>query len=261
MPRALPSRGPWLSPGRLQALLLLGLALAWEVLPRIGLVPPVILAPLSATLWVGLDHAGLFASALVTTLGEVAAGLAVAYLGGGLIGLVLGSVAPLRASLLPLLSSAYAVPFVVVYPILTAWIGIGTASKVWFGGLYGLFPMALTTAAAVQVVDKRLLLAARSMGASPRQLVAEVMVPAALPALMAGIRLGGALVIIGVVVAEMLASAGGIGFLITQYRTTFQTPECYFGILVVLLLAGGLDTAISRLERRIGRHRQEGTRP
>lgn len=240
---------PFISVRQLQVLLLAGLIAAWEILPRAGLVPPVILAPFSATLEVGFTSFGVFAPALLTTLGEIAVGLVIAYVGGGSIGLILGSVRGLRLTLLPLLSSAYAIPFVVIYPILIAWIGIGPQSKIWFGGMYGLFPMALATAAGVQLVDERLLLAARSMGANRRQQILEVMIPATLPALVAGLRLGGALVIIGVVVAEMLASTGGIGFLITQYRTMFQTPQVYFGVLIVLVLAGGLDWLIGRLER------------
>lgn len=241
---------PRLTPGRLRLLVLLFLLAMWEILPRAGLVPLVILAPLSATLRVGFEEFDVFAAALVVTVGEILAGLAIAWIGGGALGFVVGGVASLRRVVLPLISSAYAIPFVVIYPIMTAWLGIGSSSKIWFGGLYGLFPMALATAAGVQLVDPRLLLAARSMGANPRQLVTEILIPASLPATVAGLRIGGALVAIGVVVAEMLASADGIGFLITQNRTMFRTPEVYFGVLLVLLLAGLLDWSISLFERR-----------
>jgi NitT/TauT family transport system permease protein/taurine transport system permease protein len=90
----------------------------------------------------------------------------------------------------------------------------------------------------------------------------EVLLPAALPAIISGLRIGGALTTIGVVVAEMLAATDGIGFLITQNRTMFRTPEVYFGILLVLLLAGTLDTLIGRLERRAASWRplREGER-
>lgn len=248
LPQASSSYRP--SPGQLRVIVIGILLLIWEILPRAGIVPLVILAPFTATIEVGYEQFGTFASALLVTLGEIVAGLVIAYLGGGLIGLVVGGIAPLRRTLLPLISSVYAVPFVVIYPILTAWLGIGIESKILFGGFYGLFPMALTTAAGVQLVDRRLLLAARSMGASRRQLAFDVMIPAALPAVIAGLRLGGALVTIGVVVAEMLASADGIGFLITQNRTMFRTAEVYFGVLLVLVLAGTLDWSIGRFEQR-----------
>jgi NitT/TauT family transport system permease protein len=194
------------SPRKLQLLIGALFLLAWEVVPRTGLVPPVILAPLSETLAVPFDHFSVFASALLATLGEIIAALAIAYIGGGITGIIVGSTRMLRISVLPLISSAYAVPLVVVYPILTAWLGIGSESKIWFGGIYGFFPMALASAAGMQTVDARYVLAARAMGATKAQLIWQVFVPAAIPALISGLRLGGALVAIGVVVAEMMAA-------------------------------------------------------
>jgi NitT/TauT family transport system permease protein len=76
-----------------------------------------------------------------------------------------------------------------------------------------------------------------------------------MPAVVSGLRIGGALTTIGVVVAEMLAATDGIGFLITQNRTMFRTPEVYFGIVLVVVLAGTLDTFVGRLERRANRWR------
>jgi NitT/TauT family transport system permease protein len=238
------------TPGRLRLLIIVALLALWELLPALGLVPPVIMASLSATIVAGLADARSFADSLLVTLGELALGLVIAYGAGGAAGLLIGSARPLRRTLLPLVSSIYAAPFVIIYPLLTAWTGIGTESKVLFGGFYGFFPMALATAASVQTVDRQLVVAARSMGATPRQILFQVMVPSAIPSLLSGLRLAGALVAIGVVVAEMLASTAGVGFLITQNRTMFKTPEVYFGILLVLVLAGLLDRFVGWVERR-----------
>jgi NitT/TauT family transport system permease protein len=224
--------------------------LAWELLPRLGLAPPVLLAPVSQTVAAGFREAGVFADALAVTFGEIGMALVIAYGGGGIIGLLLGTVRALRLTLLPLVSSIYAIPFIVIYPVLTAWFGIGPESKILFAGLYGLFPMVLATAAGVQTVDRGLILAARSMGATRPQILSQIVVPASIPAILSGLRLGGALVAIGVVVAEMLASTAGIGFLITQNRTMFRTPEVYLGIFLVLVIAGTLDSAIGYVERR-----------
>lgn len=248
---AAPVRHPRLSPKALQLLLLALVLVAWEVLPRMGLVPKVLVASLSATLAVGFREYDVFAHALVVTVSEIFLGLVIAYGFGGIIGLVIGSMKPLRLTLLPLVGSAYAVPFVVVYPLITAWTGIGPESKVLFGGIYGLFPMVLATAAGVQTVDPLLIRAARSMGAKPHQILFQVLVPAAFPSILSGLRIGGALVAIGVVVAEMLAASDGIGFLITQDRTMFKTPEVYFGILLVLVIAWIFDYAIGFIERRM----------
>jgi NitT/TauT family transport system permease protein/taurine transport system permease protein len=250
------------TPVTLRWVVLAAIVLLWEAAPRLGWVPPVILATPSATLVAGFEDAGVFARALLFTLGEIAAALTIAYGLGGLAGVVIGASPLLRRALLPLVSSVYAIPFVVMYPVMTAWLGIGPASKVWFAGFYGFFPVVLSVAAGVQLVDRNLVLMARAAGANRTQMAFEVLLPAALPAIISGLRIGGALTTIGVVVAEMLAATDGIGFLITQNRTMFRTPEVYFGILLVLLLAGTLDTLIGRLERRAASWRplREGER-
>nr|WP_237182145.1 ABC transporter permease [Roseomonas marmotae] len=229
----------------------------WEIAPRAGWVPPVILATPSATLIEGFAEWDFFASALAFTFGEILVSLIFAYGLGSLIGLAVGLSPFGRAVALPLVSSFYALPLIVIYPVMTAWFGIGPASKVWFASLYGVFPVILSTAAGVQLVDRNLITMARAQGARFWPMMVEVVIPAALPAIVSGLRVGGALVTVGVVVAEMLASTDGIGFLITQNRTMFRTPQVYFGILLVLVLAGGLDMLISRLERRASRWRPE----
>ena len=244
------TKKPRISSGALRYSVIVAVLILWELLPRLELVSPIILASLSVTLYAGISNFGTFAQHLLITMGELALGLLIAYGIGGIIGLLLGSIRSFRQVLLPLFSSVYAVPFVIVYPVLTAWWGIGPESKVLFGGIYGLFPMVLATAAGVQTVDRQLVLATRSMGASTRQILLQVMVPSALPSIVSGLRLGGALVAIGVVVAEMMASTSGIGFLISGYRTMFMTGEVYFGILLVLVMAGTLDWLIGTIERR-----------
>jgi NitT/TauT family transport system permease protein/taurine transport system permease protein len=244
-----------LSPIALRWLVLGAIVLLWEAAPRLEWVPPVILAPPSAALAAGIAEASIFARALAFTAGEIVLALCIAYGLGGLAGIVIGATPLLRRALLPLLSSLYAIPFVVIYPVLTAWLGIGPASKVWFAGFYGFFPVALATAAGVQLVDDRLVRMARANGANRRQLAIEVIIPSAMPAVVSGLRIGGALTTIGVVVAEMLAATDGIGFLITQNRTMFRTAEVYFGIVLVVLLAGTLDTLVGRIERRANRWR------
>jgi NitT/TauT family transport system permease protein/taurine transport system permease protein len=84
------------------------------------------------------------------------------------------------------------------------------------------------------------------------------MLPAAIPTVLAGLRLGGALVIIGVVVAEMLISSAGIGYLITSSRTVLNTPQVFAGVLLVLAIAIGFDLAMRVLERQTAAWRGAG---
>jgi NitT/TauT family transport system permease protein/taurine transport system permease protein len=159
-------------------------------------------------------------------------------------------VTKLRILMLPIFSSLYAVPIVILYPIFTAWFGIGSESKIAFAGVYGFFPVMLSTAAGIRTIEEQYLLAARSMGASLPQLVARVIIPASIPTVLTGLRLGGALTIIGVVVSEMLTSAEGIGYLVTKNRTTLDSPRVFAAIILILFLSVMFDLAARWVERR-----------
>ena len=224
--------------------------LFWEMAPRLGWISPVMLSTLSSTLMVGFANFDVFLANLGVTFSSLLLALIIALGGGAIVGVLLGSVRALRKTLLPIMSSIYAVPLVIVYPVFTALVGIGVESKILFGGLYGFFPMLLATAAGVQTVDSRYVLTARSMGATRSQMILHIMLPAALPSVISGVRIGSAMTAIGVVVAEMMAATAGIGFLITQNRTMFNTPEVYFGVLLVVVLAGTIDWLVSVFERR-----------
>jgi NitT/TauT family transport system permease protein/taurine transport system permease protein len=119
-----------------------------------------------------------------------------------------------------------------------------------FAGAYGFFPVMLSTAAGIRTIDEQFLLAARSMGATIPQQIMRVIIPASIPTVLAGLRLGGALTIIGVVVAEMLTSAAGIGYLVTSYRTVLDSAHVFAGVLMILILSVLFDTIARAIERR-----------
>jgi NitT/TauT family transport system permease protein len=233
------------------------LALAWEFLPRSGAVSPLFLPPLSQTLAVLFTDRAEYAAALLATLGEVVVAFMVACGGGILCGASIGSVAFLRRLLLPMASSIYAVPIVILYPVLTVWFGIGAESKIVFAALYGFFPTVLATAAGIRTIDPNFLLAARSMGATLGQLVIRVVIPASIPTVLAGIRLCGVLVIVGVVVSEMLTSTAGIGYLVTRYRTVLDSTHVFAAVLLIVLLTLLFDLLARFLERRGARWRPQ----
>jgi NitT/TauT family transport system permease protein len=231
-------------------LLVFLLVVCWEVLPRIGLVPPLFLPPLSLTLQALGGNAQEYAEHLSVTLQEIGISIVIACGGGIAAGLFVGSVIPVRRLMLPVISGFYAVPLIVLYPLFTAWLGIGSGSKIAFASIYGFLPTLLGTAAGVQTIDRQLITVARSMGANAGQRVVRVLVPAAIPTVLSSFRVGGALVIVGVVVAEMLTSAAGIGFLITRYRTMLDSAHVFAAILLVLFLAIAFDRVVQFIESR-----------
>jgi NitT/TauT family transport system permease protein/taurine transport system permease protein len=230
--------------------LIVALVGLWELLPRLGVVPELFLPTLSRTLQALVSSADEFAGHLGVTLYETMISLIFACGGGILTGLVLGASAPMRRLMLPIMSGLFAVPLVVLYPLFTAWFGIGEESKIIFASVYGFLPTLLGTAAGVQTIDHHLLTVARSMGATRFQQIVRVYVPATIPTVLSSLRLGGALAIVGVVVAEMLTSTAGIGFLISKYRTLLDSPHVFAAILLVLFLAIAFDLLVQWLERR-----------
>jgi len=233
----------------LRRLIVVSLILCWEILPRFHIIPELFLPSLSSTLIAGWTDAGEYGQAMMVTLYEVAVSMLFACGGGIVAGAVVGSLPRPRVLIMPMVSSLYAVPLVILYPVFTVWLGIGSESKIAFASIYGFLPTMLATAAGIQTIDPQLLMAARSMGATLTQRVTRVIIPAAIPTVLAGLRVGGALVIVGVVVSEMLVSSAGIGYLISRYRTILDSAHVFAGVLLVLFLAIAFNAAIRFVER------------
>jgi NitT/TauT family transport system permease protein len=239
-----------MKPATVRRLILISIVFLWELIPRTGLLPELFLPSLSSTLAVLWNDWQTYGTALLVTLYEVALAMVIACGGGILAGAAVGGLARMRKLLLPVLSSLYAVPIVILYPVFTAWFGVGSESKIAFAGIYALFPVMLSTAAGIQTIDPQFLLAARSMGATLPQQIARVIIPASLPTIFAGLRLGGALAIIGVVVSEMLTAAAGIGYLVTLNRTILDSPRVFAAILMILLLSIAYYLLSRAIEKR-----------
>jgi NitT/TauT family transport system permease protein len=222
---------------------------------RLRLVNRIILAAPSDIVLAAASDGGIFLRAFATTLAEIAAAVAIAWTLGVAIGIMVGSSRLLAAATAPVLSSIFAIPLIVLYPLLMAWLGIGPLSKVVFGAFSGFFPIALNTIDGVRAIEPRYLALARSIGATRLQTYARMIFPLALPAMVSGLRVGTGLVVIGVLVTEMLASLGGVGFLISYHRTLFNTGHVYFGMLLALTLAVAVNIGLTRLDRRIGNWR------
>ena len=234
----------------LRRLIVVSLIVLWELLPRTGLIAELFLPSLSSTLIAGWTDAAEYGHALAVTLYEIAVAMVIACGGGILAGAIVGSLPRPRVLIMPMISSIYAVPLVILYPVFTVWLGIGSESKIAFAALYGFLPTMLSTAAGIQTIDPQLVLAARSMGATLSQRLIRVIIPAAIPTVLSGLRVGGALVIVGVVVSEMLISSAGIGYLISRYRTILDSAHVFAGVLLVLAMAIAFNAAIKWIERK-----------
>jgi NitT/TauT family transport system permease protein len=227
----------------------------WEAIVRLGLVNQIILAAPSDIVLAAANDGDVFLRAFATTMLEIAAAILIAWTLGIVLGVVVGSSHALAAATAPVLSSIFAIPLIILYPLLMAWLGIGPLSKVVFAVLSGFFPIALNTIDGVGAIERRYLVFARSVGATRLQTYARIIFPLALPAMLSGLRVGTGLVVIGVIVTEMLASLGGIGFLISYHRTLFNTGHVYFGMALALVMAVAVNVGLTRLDRRMGHWR------
>src|SRR4051794_15965596 len=120
----------------LRRLIVIALIALWELLPRSGLIPELFLPSLSSTLAAGWNEASEYGHALAVTLYEVAISMVFACGGGILLGAVVGSLPRPRILIMPMVSSLYAVPLVILYPVFTVWLGIGSGIKIPFAAIF-----------------------------------------------------------------------------------------------------------------------------
>jgi len=240
-----------ISPRRMRWLLIIGFLAVWELAPRITGVPPVLIPTLSLTLISGFEQMDVFVENFFVTVREVFAAILISCLLGVSIGAILGGNRFLSRAMLPLASSLYAVPLVILYPLFTVWLGIGAPSKIAFGAFFGVFPTMLATASGVATIPRQFRVLAYSYRLNLFQETVRVLIPATIPTVLNGLRLGGALAIVGVIVSEMLASTSGIGYLISYYRTLLETPLVFFAIVFVIVLVTAFDMAMRKLENLV----------
>jgi sulfonate transport system permease protein len=187
---------------------------------------------------------------VAATLERVALG----FITGAALALVLGIAAGrlrvARNVVEPIVELLRPIPPLAVLPLFIVWIGIGEASKVGFITYATFFPMFLTTVHAVRRIDPLLVRAAQSLGAGSLQLFVRVILPAALPEILTGLRLGVALSFFVIVISEFIGAEEGLGYLINDGRNFFLVPQM-LGAAVVLGLLGYAGNALLRLlERR-----------
>lgn len=233
--------------------IILSIILVWEVISELKLVNPIILGPFSKTLvslWEDLSS-GIIFRHLKVTLMEFGIAYAIAASFGLFIGLFLGTIKTLQDIYEPILTSLYAVPIIILYPIILIILGFGMASKIAFASCIGFFPIALNTIAGVKSVDNQLIMAGRTMGAGKLSIFFKVIIPGALPIILTALRLGMNSTMIGVIAGEIIASMAGMGYLISEATTTLDIPRLYGSILIILTVIVALNQGASRLEKLV----------
>lgn len=225
----------------------------WELAPRLGLVDPFFTSLPSRVLLAAVDvvRAGTLAHDAAVSLTEFAFGFALALAVAIPLGLLLGAFPILRDLIDPPVMALYATPQLALLPIFVLWLGIGMGSKIAVVFLGAAIPIVVNTMAGVRQVDRSLVLAARSFCATRRDVFVRVILPAALPAVMVGVRLGVSRAILGVVVAEMYVSQDGIGNQIMRLGSAFRVDRLLVYVLLVSAFGLAMTTLVRKMEERV----------
>jgi ABC-type nitrate/sulfonate/bicarbonate transport system permease component len=192
-------------------------------------------------------------AAVTLTCWELIAAFVLSLIIGLAVGLVVGLQRFTRGSIYPIILLLYAMPLATVLPLFVIVFGIGAASKIAFGVSHGVFPIILAVAAGVQNVKPILLMSARSMGASRRQILFSVIFPHMLPSLFTGMRLGMSAVLLGVLLAELYVSQSGVGYLTSMFTQTFQPQNLFALVAVLAAIAVALNELCRMSETRLNR--------
>ncbi len=188
--------------------------------------------------------------ALTVSFFELVASFAVALVAGVAIGLPVGLHKFTLRSALPLILLAYSIPQVTILPLFILYFGIGPAAKIAFGVTHGIFPIILNVVAGVQSVEDAHLRAARSMGASRWQMFYRVVLPHVTPSLFAGMRLGMSGCLLGVLLAELYVSSGGVGQYTKLFAETFNPAALLALVFILAAMAIALNEIVRGAEKR-----------
>ena len=244
------TRGAWLSIGAVFGLFLL----VWKGIVVVTGLRPFILPPPEtvAARFVTAIVDGTIAPHLGTTLVEVALGFLV---GAGLalvVGYALARSAVVERLLSPYLVAAQATPILALAPLFALWFGSGLLGKVVICALIVFFPVAVATMVGIRSVDARLLELGRSLRATRRQILTTLEIPAAMPNILGGMRVGVTLAVVGAIVGEWAGADRGLGVLINLARgSLFDTPLMFATLLTIALVGIALYLVVVAIERRV----------
>jgi len=237
---------PWLSLTSFIVILL-----AWEFVSRRGWFPPLFLPAPSAILFEGwtMLKTGLIFKHVLASLSRILLGFLIACTLGVAVGILIGFFSIPEAVGNPLIAATFPIPKIAILPLLILWLGIGEPPKVAVIALGVFFPMVINVYTGVKNVDPLLIKAALSLGSNRTRIIKKVILPAVLPMVFAGMKLGIGIALLLVVAAEMVAADAGIGFMILTAADLMETKKLMVGLITLSLLGIFFNWLFQKLER------------
>jgi NitT/TauT family transport system permease protein len=227
------------------------LVLVWEwfgrdINPVFGSYPSAI----AVAFW-DLAWSGKLGAAMSESLQPFAAGYGLAILIGVPLGLVIGRYRIAEAALGIYVTAGYAMPLVALVPLLVLWLGLGFAVKAAVVFLMSVFPICINTWLGVTAVPKSLIEVGKSFVAPDTVILRRIILPATLPYIMAGIRLAVGRAVVAMVIAEFFTTISGLGAIIINAANSFDTATMFVPIVLLMVMAIGLNGLIGLVERRV----------
>jgi ABC-type nitrate/sulfonate/bicarbonate transport system permease component len=239
------------SAARVRLVTLLGVLAVWELVARSGWLYQDVVPTLGA---IGAAFGRMLADAatwrhLAVTGWEVAAGFALGFAAGAAFGLACGARRLFGAAVAPYVDGFAAAPKIIFLPIAMLLLGTGIGSKLALGALSAFFPVAINTAAGLRQLNPVYARVGRSFRLSSWQMARRVYLPALRASLVTSMRLGFGLAVVGVLLAEIKLSSAGLGFLANDHYSQFRIADLYAVILLIFILAVGINSLMGRLHR------------
>ena len=232
---------------------LLILALLWEALVRTGLVSQLVLPPFSAVMaaFEPLATDGDTYAHLLSSLMRAASGLGLAILIGTTAGVLMAWYPTVRALVNPIVQMFYPMPKSALIPVMILWFGLGDMSKIVLIFLGCLLPIVVSSFNGARGVDDVLIWSARSLGASRNKVLWQIVIPAAMPEILTGIRTALAISFVLLVSSELVIAKDGIGYLISGFGDGGAYDAMFACIIVVVAIGFFADRAFQFLMRRL----------
>jgi ABC-type nitrate/sulfonate/bicarbonate transport system permease component len=239
----------------LQVVSVAALLAAWEMVARAGWVDPLFVPAPSAVAGAFLRVGALAMAGLGDTLAKTAVAYVISVVLGVGGGLVIGSIRPVRQAVNPFVIALYGMPKILVLPWIVLLFGFGTLPAVVYGAIHGVFPILVLVTGAVRDVDQTWLTVARAFGARRRQLYWKVVLPAIVPTVLTGMRLGIVFCLLGVLIVEMFAGVRGMGHVLGSFANGFQAPELFAATALVSLASIIIVLSLDALNDRLSHWR------
>ncbi|RME82550.1 MAG: ABC transporter permease [Caldilineae bacterium] len=185
------------------------------------------------------------------TLWEMMLGFTIGTLVGMVLGFIMARSAYLGAIFEPVMALFNAIPRLVLAPLFILWLGLGIGSKVVMSLALVVFVVFFATYTGIREVDPALIANARILGAGSNDLTRHVLIPSALSWIFSSLRTSVGFALIGAVVGEYLGSTRGVGYLVSFAESMFDAGGVFAGLVVMVIMAGGLDFLIGRVEARL----------